>query len=102
MKISCLSWGSVSEPFGDDFGTILGRFWDHFGTFLGPFSEDFKSILEQFWRNFRTYLGHLAMKKHSCFSAVYYNNYIKNKNNCTNNINIFLNTINCNRTYDNY
>ena len=37
MKILCLSWGSVSEPFGDDFGTILGRFWVHVWLIFGSF-----------------------------------------------------------------
>ena len=30
-------WNSILGPFWDHFGTVLGPFWDHFGTVLGPF-----------------------------------------------------------------
>ena len=40
---------TILGPFWDNFGTSLGQFWDQCGTILGPVWDNFGTILKLFW-----------------------------------------------------
>ena len=65
------------RPFWDDFGTILGSLWDHFGMTLGQFWEDFGIILGRLWDHFGKTLGSFWDNLGIILGMTLGNNYIR-------------------------
>ena len=71
LSVRALCWDNFGKfwIFLESFGTILGVFWDIFGTFL----EHFEIFLETFWEVLGTFLEQF-WRKNGKFEFLFFSN----------------------------